>query len=713
MTERTVRLALVMNGGISLAVWMGGVARELDIAARASTGRTGGVSEEDLPHYEMWEKICAGTKVEIDIIAGTSAGGLNGTLLATSQALSSSLPSLKEMWRESARIEAGHLLPPNDRTSSILDGQYFAQKARETLDRIKQGAGQSPAAEGAAPTTLFVTSTALGEHYRSYRDSFDQHFDAADHRRVYRFRSTRPDGGSDFETSFDALSHAARASAGFPVAFEPVPEGPELQALARGLSDGASWLIDGGVLDNSPFGPVLDEILQRHVESDLQRIIAYIVPSNGKLAPDDLSDEQLDQQLPDRQPAWTKVLGAAFRFPSESDFRGDIESLAGVLGDSATQRGASAQIIRALLSEANQEITDALYAAEAALYTFYAGSEPLLDRAALVYRVRSRTGWSLPLVPASITPGKRTGGDPPEDLGELGHAAAERMVRLLLADLRERLARAAPAENLAGNAGVISDALASLVSLREVMEDGLASGGAAGADLDRAAGIELDTRRRDRSVLIQKAVEAYAATVAADMADVRRAVRATEIVMQAVSPRTRPAPPPFQLLRIGPDTPSEFAPGSFQAAQHKLYGTQMGHFGAFGDPEWRDWDWAWGRLDAAATLANALRATPQQIRDLQASIWVREGAGDINERLSKMMEMPDGELRRRFADDGRLDSILGSFSRFLRADHPGQPGLVTKVGPWVATMIQPNWTIKPHWYFPGGPLRRWIRKWFN
>ena len=38
--QHEIRLALVMNGGVSLAVWMGGVAHELDLIRRATTENT-------------------------------------------------------------------------------------------------------------------------------------------------------------------------------------------------------------------------------------------------------------------------------------------------------------------------------------------------------------------------------------------------------------------------------------------------------------------------------------------------------------------------------------------------------------------------------------------------------------------------------------------------------------------------------------------------
>jgi hypothetical protein len=53
--EQEIRLALVLNGGLSLAVWMGGVAHEIDLARRASAGPGEPPPREHDQHlYERW-----------------------------------------------------------------------------------------------------------------------------------------------------------------------------------------------------------------------------------------------------------------------------------------------------------------------------------------------------------------------------------------------------------------------------------------------------------------------------------------------------------------------------------------------------------------------------------------------------------------------------------------------------------------------------------
>jgi hypothetical protein len=60
-----VRLALVMNGGVSLAVWMGGVTQEINRLVRGES-----------VYGEIQSLLLQSARV--DVISGASAGGLNG-----------------------------------------------------------------------------------------------------------------------------------------------------------------------------------------------------------------------------------------------------------------------------------------------------------------------------------------------------------------------------------------------------------------------------------------------------------------------------------------------------------------------------------------------------------------------------------------------------------------------------------------------------------
>ncbi|HKF99219.1 MAG TPA: hypothetical protein VKB15_01250, partial [Xanthobacteraceae bacterium] len=104
MREKELRIALVCFGGISLAVYMHGISKEIlklvrascelhAIADRARRAKAAFLDDADPEkreydtesiYFELLREI--GRKIElrvvVDIIAGASAGGINGTLLA-------------------------------------------------------------------------------------------------------------------------------------------------------------------------------------------------------------------------------------------------------------------------------------------------------------------------------------------------------------------------------------------------------------------------------------------------------------------------------------------------------------------------------------------------------------------------------------------------------------------------------------------------------
>src|SRR5499433_3776310 len=138
MREKELRIALVCFGGVSLAVYMHGISKEILKLVRASRAlhaiadrsfRANAAffdfADRDDPefdteeiYFELLREI--GRHVElrvvVDIIAGASAGGINGTMLA--RALSHDLPmgALRELWLDNADVSV--LLAPEARAGN-------------------------------------------------------------------------------------------------------------------------------------------------------------------------------------------------------------------------------------------------------------------------------------------------------------------------------------------------------------------------------------------------------------------------------------------------------------------------------------------------------------------------------------------------------------------------------------------------------------------
>jgi len=123
MREKELRLALVCYGGISLAVYMHGITKEIWRLARASrdfhdaapaAGGSQGVYRALLETIEAE----TGTRMRVlaDIVAGASAGGINGIFLAQAIATGQSLEPLTDLWLACADVD--QLLDPDARPLS-------------------------------------------------------------------------------------------------------------------------------------------------------------------------------------------------------------------------------------------------------------------------------------------------------------------------------------------------------------------------------------------------------------------------------------------------------------------------------------------------------------------------------------------------------------------------------------------------------------------
>ena len=87
-----LRLGLIMNGGVSLAVWMGGVSNEI---FRLVTHQH--------PVYRGLMDLTR-TSARVDVISGTSAGGVNGAALAIALLYGGDFEQLREVWMRTGAL---------------------------------------------------------------------------------------------------------------------------------------------------------------------------------------------------------------------------------------------------------------------------------------------------------------------------------------------------------------------------------------------------------------------------------------------------------------------------------------------------------------------------------------------------------------------------------------------------------------------------------
>src|SRR3569623_372973 len=105
MREKELRLALVCYGGVSLAVYMHGITKEIWRVARASRAFHAGDPEAQgsqavyLKLLRLMASECnLELRVLVDILAGASAGGINAIFLAEAISAGRSLDPLTDLW---------------------------------------------------------------------------------------------------------------------------------------------------------------------------------------------------------------------------------------------------------------------------------------------------------------------------------------------------------------------------------------------------------------------------------------------------------------------------------------------------------------------------------------------------------------------------------------------------------------------------------------
>jgi patatin-related protein len=318
VTELTqeLRLATTMTGGVSLAIWMAGVAREINLLAQASQWRRRGGSfpadtqlpKESAACLRLYAELIdlLDTVVDVDVLSGTSAGGISATLLASSRVTGADLGGLRDLWLDLGAL-TDLLRDPKDKNApSLLYGdECMFAKLSDEIPKLATGPFPPSKGDRLPSTTLYVTTTLLSGETSRFTDSYGTPVQDVDRRGIFTFTE------ADLATSDNAsaLALAARCSASFPLAFEPsfvpftdktVKKGDVLArpAMARFANiTRPHWVADGGLLDNQPIDVLLKRIFDQPAQRAVRRVLLFVVPSAGpspdlaeEAPPDDASE---------------------------------------------------------------------------------------------------------------------------------------------------------------------------------------------------------------------------------------------------------------------------------------------------------------------------------------------------------------------------------------------------------------------------------------
>ena len=399
-----MRFAVVLYGGVSLAIYINGVVQELFRLVRATAPvypyeddpwtqpvyfptssddkrlprpLTGSERvyrklaqvlplHDDSPLHadEIAAELPIRTRFVVDVLSGSSAGGINGIFLAKALANQQDIDKLRDLWVDEGDIAI--LL--NDKRSykgmpdgverqdpprSLLNGQRLYNEALKALTGM---AGTAEKREDQTSPSyveqldLSVTATDL-QGLRVPIALHDRVVYEKRHRQVFHFVYATEEASGSFRNDFTPqndglLAFAARATSSFPFAFEPVTL-EDTQQVDESFADRYErWgrffddhrrrnakyeryaFADGGYLDNKPFTHATTALRRRRsADLPIDRKLVYIEPDPGGRTTRP-GEPELPAHLPRPRPdVIGNVVAAAHTLPRSEPIRDDVQDV--------------------------------------------------------------------------------------------------------------------------------------------------------------------------------------------------------------------------------------------------------------------------------------------------------------------------------------------------------------------------------------------------
>ena len=455
--KKEIRFAVVMYGGVSLAIYINGIAQELlrlvRSTARAYERDDGRQALSAIPHEANDEEETKAQKLSgtervyrklsyllsnrnlldqyatslkatprrpgagqkdmiedylvnggeagpppittgfiVDILSGTSAGGINAIFLAKALANDQPIDKLKQLWVEEGDIGVlindkksliGHNLENQEPPKSLLNSRRMYLELLKAFDGMDRARSSRPADPSpyVSELDLFVTTTDIKGSVLPLQLS-DKIVYEKRHRNVFHFKyGTHEEFGQDcnhFLQKYNPfLAFAARCTSSFPFAFEPMRLG-ELDELLKvfgnkdndyaatsgatselwkpffkqnvdvAVGDGTDFLTavgkrsygDGGYLDNKPFSYATESLARRQSTVPIERKLIYIEPS-----PEHPEDERQDDTPPN---VIANAKAALLDLPTYETIRQDLQRV--------LQRNRTFQRLNRIVQSTNEDL---------------------------------------------------------------------------------------------------------------------------------------------------------------------------------------------------------------------------------------------------------------------------------------------------------------------------------------------------------------------
>ena len=407
-----VRFGVVMYGGVSLAIYINGVTNEIfemacatprdgvfidddgepftrsiyrrlswlvgnaelrrRYAAAITQAEADAKAAGDVDPVDAWSAIDTNgytqTRFAVDVVAGTSAGGINGLFLAKALANGERFDPLKKMWvdegdialllnDEQSVLNTDPRITVQAKPASLLNSDRMYAKLHYALGEMTamDNVRFEPGVIGTSPLVdeidLFITTTDIKGSPVPLR-LFDKIVYERRFKQNYHFSypngiapvSHNAQSRNDFAKENRAfLAFAARCTSSFPFAFEPMtldtltrlkldggdPRMPRWNAffpnLPRVEVDAGKHVArafgDGGYLDNKPFTYVVDTLSHRFSSVPIERKLVYVEPSPERV---DLDTEPDPLHKPD---PLQNSLAALTSIPQYETIREDLQSV--------------------------------------------------------------------------------------------------------------------------------------------------------------------------------------------------------------------------------------------------------------------------------------------------------------------------------------------------------------------------------------------------